>query len=123
MKLVFILTETGAAYGEEGILFVSKEINATYGETDELTFMMGDELNDVKTLIALLDDHIEDGYVAISRSDGIMYMPPGEGIWALSGILKEYGGDNSWTTINAVINDGVRKRQEKDPDFKICETK
>lgn len=82
MKNVYILTEEGRAYSDEGLQYLTALIREQRDDDSELQFRMGATYN-VAAVLAYDLEQNPDAYVAISREDGIV-MASGGFVSALS---------------------------------------
>jgi hypothetical protein len=95
MTHIYIITEKGKTYSNEGLEYVTNCVKENYGVTDELVFHMGYEYNVAKNLILGLDSH-PDGFIVISTDDGISFASNHNP--KIKKALEEHPDDSCWKT-------------------------
>ena len=100
MKSVYILTEEGREYSDEGCRYITNMLMEGCGETDQLVFNMGAVYNDPEFLDRELEQN-PDCYVVISAWEGIMAIY-GDSIKELRKALYDFPGQTSWKTANMI---------------------
>lgn len=113
MRKVYIITEEGAAYSDEGLEYITNEIRGeTFNDSDELTFFMGREYNKPDVLSHLIEKNIEDAYVVISGTTGMFFFGPDK-VGQLVEVLREYPDMTSWESLHAAAMNQLHYLQEK----------
>ncbi len=103
MKNVFILTESGSSYTDQGCDFITERVRKTYGDDSELTFGSGAIFNDAEHLAKCIDDH-PDCYVTISTKDNVITICK-DAVEKLREDLKGANGKTSWEVAVAMIEE------------------
>lgn len=70
MKNVYILTQKGLGYTDEGLAFISESIRKDFEDFSDLRFCMGIAYNNANLLRKELERH-SDAYVVISHRNGM----------------------------------------------------
>ena len=96
MKHVYILTEHGKTYTDEGLKFVAEGIKNHFGYDDEIIFVSGEAYNEAKHLKRELEYHVG-SYVVISHEKGIFYLAD-TNVKGLERALGDYPDETSWNT-------------------------
>jgi hypothetical protein len=91
---VFIITEEGRSYNNEGLMCITNVLKEHYNVTDELIFGMGLKYNDPKFLCQELKQN-PDSFVAISSAEGIQFIPA-PNIPGICQMLTDYPNESSW---------------------------
>lgn len=111
MKNVFILTREGRDYSTEGLLKAEADIRKTFGETDDLTFFMGADLNDPENLVRLLEENADSGYLFTSM-ENFGYFHPGEEFGILAELFRKHSTENPWEALVPIIEEGLRRDEQ-----------
>lgn len=96
MKHVYILTEHGKTYTDDGLKFVSDHIKKNFGYDGEFMFVMGGAYNKARHLKRELEDH-PGSYVVISHEKGIDFLKD-KNVEGFTRALGDYPDDTSWHT-------------------------
>lgn len=111
MKNVYILTEEGREYSDEGCTFVENMLRKENNETDRLIFSMGAAYNAPKHLIEQLDKNPE-SYVIISTEKRIIVIS-GDNIDVLKQNLSDFPNQTSWQTASESWEECFASQQEQ----------
>ena len=103
MVNVYILTEEGRDYTQEGYNHVASLLKEHFNENNELIFSVGYAYNDPKYLIKEFDLH-PNSYIAISTDHGITTVNP-DGIPVFKKALGDFPDQSSWKTACMVFED------------------
>lgn len=95
-KNIYILTETGAAYNDEGVAYVLDIVRNKYHETaPDLSVNMGALYNDPKFMAKELADN-PDSYIFVSTAQDIVGIHTPEGTGALIKNIKNHPEVTVW---------------------------
>lgn len=113
MKKVYIITEEGRTYSDEGLEYITNEIrNGTFTDSDELSFFMGQEYNKPDVLSGLIEKNIENTYVVISGTTGMFFFDPDK-VGQLIEVLRKYPDMTSWESMHGAAMNQLHYLQEK----------
>lgn len=93
---VYILTEEGREYTQEGCEYITNILKEQFNENNELVFNMGYAYNKPNYLTKELDLH-PNSYITISTDHGITTVNP-EGIPIFKRALHDFPNQTSWLT-------------------------
>ena len=111
MKNVCVLTEEGRDYDTDALRRMEKDIAETFGETDELNFLLGPDLNDPEFLIDTLKDP-RTGYLFTSL-ENMGYFHPSSEFQILIRLFEAHPGENTWSVLAPIIEKGLRENMSK----------
>lgn len=100
MIFVYIVTKEGRAYSDEGLRFVTDQLQDNYKITDELTFIMGESLNNPKYLSKKLDSE-QDKALVVSIENGVFTLYDKSDIQKVIRLLNENQNQTSWQTLSS----------------------
>lgn len=104
-KHVYILTETGRVYTDEGCKVVAEGIKKNFGYDGEIMFVMGEAYNKARNLKRELEDH-PGSYVVVSHEKGIDYLKD-KNVEGLMRALDDYPDERSWNTVIRFFIDDI----------------
>lgn len=107
MKNVCVLTEEGRDYDTEALRRMEQDIAETFGETDELNFLLGPDLNDTEFLIDTLKDP-RTGYLFTSLKN-MGYFHPASEFPTLIRLFEKHAGENTWSVLAPLIEKGFKE--------------
>lgn len=112
MKKVYILTEKGSGYSDEGCEYLAEMLRDQRNETGELSFMMGDAYNKPERLKRYLDEDNGNSYVAFSSERIVIFTD--DSIDVLKRALNDMPEKTSWECAQIVLEDTFGKDWEKE---------
>ena len=101
MANVYILTEEGRVYNEEGVRYVLDQIRNTFHDTSDVNLEEGALYNSPDVLAKYLNEDPEHSYVFVSHNKGLEILYDINDIKRFLGLLEDRDNANetSWSII------------------------